>query len=83
MTSAWYAPYTTVTSLPSAFYQRSQRSLSLCLGALCGKDSLGDDRSYETNPIAGGPVPCEESDHDSIGSGKCGIVPWIDGAAGG
>lgn len=41
------------------------------------------DRSCETNPIAGGPAACEESAHDSIGGGKCGIVPWIDGATGG
>jgi len=39
--------------------------------------------SCETNPILGGPAPCEEATHRSIGGGNCGIVPWMDGAAGG
>ncbi|MBP7053058.1 MAG: hypothetical protein KBE65_18795 [Phycisphaerae bacterium] len=42
------------------------------------------EQVFETNPIMGGPAPCEEAAHGSIGGAKCGIsVPWMDGAAGG
>ncbi len=46
-------------------------------------DVPAEGESCETNPIAGGPAPRQEATRGSIGGRKCGIVPWMDGAAGG